>query len=471
MSMYIEVSGAPRTGRWRQIVQDIVAAAPETDWARTVADVRVRKYDRIRPFVTRAALLAVVVATSAVLPGTRWWLWVMLVPAAVQIFLEILLEEPSNRDEEPELADKDPRRPLVKLQFRNHERLQVNATGVLGGPATVLVVLGQVFGTGPGGHGWVKVAGFAAALLYTNSAGLGPLVDVVVYSPLQLTPRWLRRSRPLLWAAVTLVAVAVVALAVRAGVWPAEAVPYAYLACAIPIAIGYRMREYERTVDCAGLVAAASISAANRRSALDLHNIVQPFKANVEQLLDHAVPGRERAELINFFAVMRAVHERVRQPGVDLQHGIMPPLDMVVRRSFGTTMLRPAPVLDLQLDDLDDDNLHFAQQVLTTLGDNAAQAYADQPTLVNRPLRIVARHQDGSVRVAVADALELIPEAVWNDPHRTVFALREDLEAAGGKLEQTLELDGGKTIVATWVPELRPLRQWHETDDDALGQE
>jgi hypothetical protein len=469
--MYIEVTGASRPGRWRQIVQDIVAAAPETDWARTVADVRVRTYDRIRPFVTRATLLAVVITTSAVLPGTRWWLWVMLVPAAVQIFLEILLEEPSNHDEEPKLGGKDPRRPLVRLLFRNHELLQANATGLLGGPATVLLVLGQVFGTGPDGRPWVKVAGFVAALLYTNSALLGPLVDVVVYSSLQKTPQWLRRSRPLLWVPVTLIVVAVVALSVRAGVWPAEAVPYAYLACLIPVGIGYRIREYERAVDCAGLVAAASISAANRRSALDLHGIVQPFKVNVEQLLDHAVPGRERAELINFFAVMRAVHERVRQPGVDLQHGIMPPLDMIVRRSFGKTMLRPAPVLDLlQLDDLDGDNLHFAQQVLTTLGDNAAQAYAEQPNLMNRPLRIVARHQDGFVRISVTDALELIPDDVWNDSHQTVFALREDLEAAGGNLEQILALDGGKTIVATWVPELRPLRRRHETNDD-LGQE
>lgn len=464
--MHIEVNGADRPGRWRQIVNDLGAMAPETDWARRVADTRVRSYDRIRPFVTRGLLLAVVIFTSAALPGTRWWLWLMLVPAVVQVFLEILLEEPANNDKEPELASSDPRKPLVKLLFANHERLQANATGLLGGPATLLLVTGQLFGTGPAGPGWVKVTGLLAALLYATSAILGPVVDVVVYSPLQETPRWLRRTRPWLWAVALTLAVVAVFASTFAGVWPPETVPYAYLACLTLLGIGYRTREYERATDCAGLVAKTSISEANKHAANELHGIVQPFKANIETLLDKSTPGRERAELINFFAVMRAVHERVTTKGMDLQDGIMPPLQAIVRRSFGTTGLNPPPDLQLDLDDLDGHNMNLAQRALTTLGDNAAQAYAKRPTLMHRPIRVVGAHADGHVRIAVSDALELIPDEVWNDPLRTVYALREDLERYGGSLVQHAEPDCGKTIVATWVPELRPLRLHADEEGD-----
>src|SRR5690242_11617970 len=72
---------------WAQLVADLFARASFSEWHEKVAESRVLRYDRLRPSVTRAALLCVIGGSAALLSApARWWL--MLVPAALQVVLE-----------------------------------------------------------------------------------------------------------------------------------------------------------------------------------------------------------------------------------------------------------------------------------------------------------------------------------------------------------------------------------------------
>ncbi len=470
MSMRITVKGRPYD-RWRSIVDDLVTPAPETDWARRVAETRIRQYDRVRASATRSLLLLIASATAAVLPDTPWQFYLLLLPAVVQITVEVYGESASNHNDEdaPAMA-RYPRlvRRLVHLNYVNNERILINVGGLVGTVAVISLSLGYVFIVGPDGPGWLKVTGLVACVLYANSGVLGPLADVTVYSPLQRTPMWLRRVRPFLWVAMCAVAAGVVAVSVALGRWDETAVPYAYLVCALPAGVGYRLREYERTIDCCGTVAAEAINHANRRAAIDLHNLMQPFKAPLDKLVAEDATGQKRAELLTFIAVMRATYERARRRDVDLQNGIMPTLEHVAYRSFGVVTLRPAPVVDIKLSELDGPHTTLAQQVLTVLGDNAAQGYDREPGRHHRPLRITADVVEGLVRIEVSDALDLVPDDVWDDPRRTLVGLRHELERLGGSLLQRSDDAGGKTISATWKLNLQPLRRAHSPKQDDL---
>ena len=77
---------------WRQLLRDMTAPAPMSHWAAEVTTRRIMQYDRMRPYVTRAAFLALVAAFLSLAPATSWLTWVLLLPAVVQVVLEMLLE-------------------------------------------------------------------------------------------------------------------------------------------------------------------------------------------------------------------------------------------------------------------------------------------------------------------------------------------------------------------------------------------
>lgn len=454
--VHITVSQRPE-GRWRRIVWDLTAPAPESDWARSVTDTRVLFLDQVRPYVTRSLLVVLVAVALAALPGTSVLAWLALVPAVVQACLEIALEGVVRARRER--ADQPwPLRPLVRLWYRNYERLQINVTGVLGAFAVAVLVLGVAFGAGRSGPGWVRVAAFACTLAYLSSAVLGPLLEATVYSPLQRTPAWLRTARPLLWVVLVAGSAGVVAVSDRvAGAWPPGSVAYAYLACLLPWAVGQRIREYERAMDAAGSVAATARAEANRRVSHELHELLQINKGPLRAAM--GAPGlatSDRLSLELFAANISLMYDRARSRDVDMQAGVLPPVRDLVRHLCAAELVRPT--VDVELDGLDPTNATLARVLISTLANNAVQAYAAAPELEERTLGVRARVRDGVVDITVTDLLAPIPDRTWSRGGTTLDHLRADLGRVGGVLEQR-PLDVGKAVHARWPVTLPSLRE------------
>src|SRR5579875_1760542 len=60
---------------WSQILRDMTAPAPVSQWASEVTTARIKRYDRIRTFVTRGALLGALAALLGFAPETSWLTW------------------------------------------------------------------------------------------------------------------------------------------------------------------------------------------------------------------------------------------------------------------------------------------------------------------------------------------------------------------------------------------------------------
>ena len=103
--MYIDI-GAPRDeNRWRQIAKDFIAPAHESDWTRSTTDRRIAEFDQARPFATRGALVAAMALLFALIPGTSYLAWALLLPAFIQIGLEVTLEITMRAMDAPEPSD------------------------------------------------------------------------------------------------------------------------------------------------------------------------------------------------------------------------------------------------------------------------------------------------------------------------------------------------------------------------------
>lgn len=452
--VYIDVPQRPE-GRWRQIASDGVAPAYESDWLRSVADARLVDYDRIRPYVTRGVLTLAVVVAFTQLPGTHPLAWLALVLPVVQVTLEIALEAKTRARREPDDAGALAG-PMVGVAYRNYELRMLNVTGTLGAVACAVLVLAVAFGTGTTGPAWVRVAALACALLYTSSGILGPLAEATVYSPLQHTPGWLRRLRPLLWLVAVALAVVVVALSSRwPGAWPDGSLPYAYLVCALPYYVGLRIREFERAAHAAGQVAVRAREDANRQASFDLHELLQVNHGPLDAAL--AQPGlvpADRLRLELFGANLRMMYARARAQGTDLQAGVLPSVAELVAHVCAPELVRPT--VDVEIGSLDPEHGALAKVLISTLVNNAVQAYAQSPDVQDRRLLVSARVVGGHVDVLVSDTLPALPARAW-DPNGTLGHMRQEIADRGGVLEE-VPVDIGKALHARWPATLTPLR-------------
>ena len=204
---------------WRQIVRDLCAPAPMSHWASDVTTVRIRAYDQIRPFVTRGVLLALLAILLCVAPGTWWLTFLLLVPAAIQVVLEIVL---TFQLAAPETSRVRALKPLVDIADTAHSRTLVNVTGVIGMVAVPCNVVTVCYLSGPGQPSWVKVLALVAAAAYGVSAVVSLLIDSAHYSA-HLSPSWPYRVfhavRPHLWLVIGALMAAIVAGSVVAGRW------------------------------------------------------------------------------------------------------------------------------------------------------------------------------------------------------------------------------------------------------------
>jgi hypothetical protein len=455
-----------RAGSVVQAVRDFVAPAPRSDWGRTLVDIRITLYDGIRPFATRGVLLASVAVAFLFTPGTAVWAFVCLVPAAVQVALEIVLEPVvAKRSERRALEEGRGRshvRRLVTIWYRNYERGLTNFTGVLGGAACFLLLVAVVFGTGTGAD-WRRVAALVAGVLYLNSACLGVVLDAAVFSPLgRRVPPALARALPLLWLVpAVLVETGLLLSELWRGTW-GSSLPYAIGAGLLPYAVGLRFRDYWRDAEAGREVHRLFVLERDKRVARDLHSLLQVTKGTLEAAEQALEDPGERRKFKLFRLDVEDVYRAARSRETDPDVGLLPPVTTHLRRIAAEGVLRLTHSVEIA--DLPPDDLWLAKQVLVTLTDNARQAYDSYPT-ADRVLRATAAAAEGRVRVEVSDSLPPIPHDVW-ERSLTLTHLRADLKAVGGSLEQRRD-DAGKTLVASWPLTVQPLRKL--TGEERIG--
>lgn len=83
---------ASRLAPFRQPFLDLVARAPRSDWMRHVAHARVFMYDRVRQYLARLGLAALIASSYLLLPEVHGWAWALLVLPFLQGSLELHLE-------------------------------------------------------------------------------------------------------------------------------------------------------------------------------------------------------------------------------------------------------------------------------------------------------------------------------------------------------------------------------------------
>lgn len=473
---------------WKQPFLDLRQPTQGSDWLRQVAHQRVLVYDRIRQFLTRLALLAALVGCLVALaPRVRWWAWALLLPALVQGVSEIVLEKPvrrelvlfarrSTRAGDAAVAPEGAERPTAAVRWwiRVYSKLPLNFTGVLGGVAVLGLLVAVSYGTtSTEASAWVKVAAFVIALLYLNSAASGPLLESTVYEEGNSGP-FLRAIRPYLWPALCVVSAAgFVAPAAAAGLWSASSLPYAYLACALPYALGLRIREHDRAANASGRLVRTAHDQANDRFRVQLHRLTSPmFHGLSARVLERsALDPADHLALRTFLDDMQQVHRRSREAGgFDLQTSLLPSMATVVRRCCQPYGIRPELRLDLvahdptrtpgsgAAPDVTPETMAFVKDLLVVLVENAGQAYSANPAATDPVLQVTAAVEDGDVLVRVRDALPPVAEDRFAAPGGILHTFARLLAARGGTLRQEAEADGGKTIHARWpnsAPDLR----------------
>lgn len=444
-------------GRWRQILRDTTAAPEVSSWNAAVTHQRILDVDRIRPFVARGAVALLLAVGLMVVEDVRWWAWLAFIPVVAQVVLEIMLETPVRRpDAEAEAAPQV--RWIVRVWHRNRERLKVNVTGVLGAVAVLAVVAATIFGAGDRGPGWARVACLALALVYCNSAMLGPLLDVTTYSDNQSGSPVIRALHPWWWVIFAIAAALLVGISSVLGLWPDEAVPYAFVACALPYAMGLRQRDYERDMRAARLAADARARDNNAVVARKLHDLCQPVKRLMARTdgMDRLEPN-DVIDLRYFIMTVGQLHQNARNhSGAGAVR--MPELRDALR--YATASAHADFQVDLSLEQLDDDDVDLATRILTTLVHNASQAYVNDTAfdpwieVVARPVLEPGAAVPSHFEVRVEDGLALIPDNVWTGS-ATLVHCQEDIRRRGGQMSQEELADGGKAVKAVW-PITRP---------------
>lgn len=430
-----------------------------SEWGRRFVDTRITQFDGIRPFVSRAALLGILLVLLLALPSAGPVAIVLLVPAAVQVVLELALEAVvrAKSAEQAMAGHQRVAKVFVAPWYANYEKGLTNVTGVLGGFACTLNLVAVVYVTGTG-EDWRRVAALAVALLYLVSGANGVVTDAAVYSLRgKRVPPVLRRALPFAWLAVLVIVVANVATAQWwLDVWEGS-LPYALIATALVYGIGLRMRDHTRDMYVGARTAAALISESNMSAGRDLHNLFQIAKGPLEEAQNTLGLDTEAGRRIHVFRLdMESIYRAARAGETDLTGGLMPPVSEHLRRITRSAMI-PLET-DIGLDGVARDDEYLAKQALILLTENAVDAYQRAGVEAGpRRIRAAAGVDGASVRVSVADGCPPLDDATWSRTDTSLAGLRDDVVRRGGRLRQ--ELDGdGKVILAEWTFEPPPLR-------------
>jgi hypothetical protein len=463
--VFIDPGPPRRENQWAALMMDFTAPAHKSDWGRRVSDRRIVLFDRVRPHATRAVLLAALVAILVVLDVPHPWLVALLVmPAVVQVVLEIVLEPIVRAD----VIDSDQTTPfirsIVRFWVHTYEKLPVNLTGLIGTCAVIANIVAVEFFTGTHGPGWLRLAAFVVAVLYCCSGVLAPLLDPCWHSPLDETPAVVGNVvKPYLWCIVlAILAGSVLTADWLVSPWADGSVPYALMACGLSYYIGLRVREYERDVAAAAAVMALADAEERQFIAAEMHDRFQPAKHGLARVID--APGLlaadQRSALRIFFYDMEELYRQAKTGTFHVGDGFRPPIRNRVREICEAGRLDyRGSVFDLE-DRVDQDNYRLAANIVTTLAHNCLQAYQsvhrpDMDTHVSVMMRL---DDEATAIIEIGDRLDLIPEHIWHREDTTLAALRRTLEERRGSLSQH-RTEMGKVIRAQWIVHLQPVRE------------
>lgn len=463
-----------RFGRWRQISEELGRRATPSSWRKEVSHLRIREVDRIRPFVTRAVLTFCILGCLLALGQVHPWAWAVLAIPLLQSGLEVFLEEKtrdvSHRDRQSEVWLI---RPLMSLWCRNKERIRVNATGLLGVLSCIAVGAIALFGTS-GGPGWLRVLLLVLAVLFINSALLGPLLDDATFSANSSSGEVLRVMTYWWWLVILVVLVAFVLLADATGFWSQGTLPYAIGATFLTYAIGLRQRAYERDMDAGALAMLARTGAENREIRQFLHDVCQPVKAISERGRDGKTVELTPADIVALRVFMAMISETLRGAREEVDGRIeLPGLDSALEVIATSAWFHPKVTRDTAaMGKLHEEDSPLADGLLMTLLFNSLQAYEPIMTAwrktppeerpprprpwIDMTVRVDMRDDDAEwVTLAVSDGLGLVSEHSWiTSP--TLTSRCRAVELRGGTMRQ--ETRGvGKTVVAQWP--VKPIRE------------
>jgi hypothetical protein len=451
---------------WLQIARDLIAPAPMSHWACDVTTVRIRAYDQIRPFVTRGALLIVVATLLSVAPGTCWVTGLLLVPAAIQVALEIVLDFQLGA---PETTRVRALKPLVDIAEAAHSRTLVNVTGVLGAVAVPFNIVAVAYFSGSGQPSWVKVLALGAAAAYGVSAILSFVTDSTHYSA-HMSPskpyRVLHAVRPHVWLIIMVLMTGIVAGSVVAHDWAPEMVPLAWATCLFPTVIGMKLRDYERVLRASSELLPDIQRSAKKLLSKDFHNTYTDIRVFNRQLARNSdVPPELRVKAAALAPLISQMSEAIDHDRWVSQQE-RPSLTGIAEKTASDLSLKL--FVDLRLDDLISTNYETARTLISALLVNVGQAVARErgdlaergEELADDRVVLTGEVRNGNVHIAVRDPLP--PIADWCREGSTTLWLHQDLIARGGSgLHQHLVDSGnpqaGKEIRASWPVKKPPL--------------
>lgn len=452
---------------WAQLLRDLTAPAPMSHWAAEVTSTRIKKYDQIRAFVTRGLLLVALAVLLSVAPGTWWFTWALLIPAAIQVVFEIYLDfemNDSDRTHVPGLKT------LVEIAESAHSRTLVNFTGVVGFVAVPCNIIAVAYLTGPGEPSWVKVMALGVAAAYGVSGIMSFLTDSTHYSAHQSQSRPYRifqAVRPHVWLIIAVLLTAIIAGSIFRDRWAPVMEPLAWALCATPILIGQKQRDYERFLRASSERLAQVQQGAKKILTKDYHNTHTSIRVfNRELAEDDSVPAGIRVKAAALAPLISLMPEAIDHDQWIRQQQ-RPSLAGIVAKSGSDASLDLT--IDVRLDDLSPRNYELARALLTALLVNVGQAlnrlrrelkerneeFTDDRVFVTGEVR------DGQVHIAVRDPLPLIED--WAHQGSTTLWLHQDLKAQGSRHGLTQHLvdehnpQAGKEIRASWPVKKPPL--------------
>ena len=438
------------TSPWRQLAADLVAPATFSVWHEKVAESRIRDYDKLRPYVTRMAFLAIIGAALLAL-SAPWWSWALCLPALLQVTLEVyLFQYLSDSAPAPRWRLVARMRDLTSAHFQTQ---LVNVTGILGVLACPLNVAAVGFTPAADADGWIKIAALAASIFYLNSGLTSTLLDPPNYTEASVMPpimHWLRPYAPLLSCGIV---TAIVAASVTAGRWPPAMTPLAYLCPALTLLLGASVRNHDRVVAAAAPVAREAVQAGRSDLGGIVHDDLGPAKAAAEAAsrvdgvpLKDAIELQSLAAFLTHFTTRVGIHASQRMELPDLIKKIVAPYGISPRevsyelRWDATTMRK--------------EDHRIALRMATALVHNDGQVLQHHSG-VPRSL-VVEGHTTGNGRdlryhLAVRDHLPALREDDWCAGSGTLAALRSWLRADfNGDLTQEIFRDGTKRVIASW---------------------
>jgi len=404
-----------------------------SDFAFDVAAARSADY-HYRAGLTRAGALMMILAVMVV-GGAAWWAWLVAVVAAAGVWQGVWLSRHI-------MVGTRPRDPLVRWAWQSaldrHGHHKNNVAGKIDLVASAGLGLIGPFAM-PAQSSGPRLAAFAAAGLFVNSAVLGAFVDPAFYNPREDAPRWMEQVRAV--AGPTLAGIAVLIAAVAD--WPPTAWPTLLVICVLPLLVQVRVRETDRLM-------VRGARQAEEAQVVGRSDVVQAAHSMLSMPLSEAVRrARDYAESDpDTYDLLRLIRSRFRQltaleEGVDVDvewPGVLVrPIEALCRP------LGVIPKIRIEVSELIGVDRDIAAWALEDLVGNAVNAGAEHVSVD------LTLGSDGQIlRLQVTDDADPFPVDTWDAATGGLARLRRRLRPVGGEL-RLIGTASTKTVAATWM--------------------